>query len=231
MNAKAELYQFIDEMRNQYALLCYCRDINSFCINNNIDLYVHNFDLSGFCGAAFVGKKHDTIVLNGRRNQYEMFFDFIHELIHTKKHRDLEEQAFTCFDRKQNSFLEWEANEGAAEFLVSYRLFIPAFSELYDVYENNYALWKQKYGITTITQELADMFAVTEMIIINRIRNLSYEIDQYREGTSVNNIYLLSGNQQTMYNITPTNYSEKVSLIQAQHIFEIPWDGILSANY
>ena len=127
MNAKAELYHFIESMRKKYPLLCYCRDIESFCKDNNIHLYIRDFDSYGFCGAAFVGKKHDTIILNGRRNKYEMIFDFIHELIHTKKHRDEENQTFTCFDKKQNSFIEWEANEGAAEFLVNYKLFIPVF--------------------------------------------------------------------------------------------------------
>ncbi|MBP0958395.1 MAG: ImmA/IrrE family metallo-endopeptidase [Oscillospiraceae bacterium] len=231
MNAKADLYSFIERMRNQYLALYYVRDIKGFCDSNSISLYIKNFDSRGFCGAAFVGEKKDTIVLNGRRNTKEMMFDFVHEFIHTRKHRHEEKHEFTCFDKRQNSFLEWEANEGAAEFLVNYKLFIPIFCELYEFYANRVEAWQLVYGGVSLIQELAKRFSVTEMIILNRIKNLSYEIDQYSKGTSVDHIFLLSGNQQSIYNITPTNYIENIARIQVQYDFALPWDGMLSASY
>lgn len=231
MNAKASLYQFIEGLRNQYPTIYYDRDIESFCNKNNIALFVKEFDSNGICGAACIGKNCDTIILNGKRTQKEMFFDFIHEFIHTRKHRQKDIREFACFDKKQNSFLEWEANEGAAEFLVRFKLFIPTFCELYEIYTNNPDEWKLKFGTRSIIQELANRFNVTDMIVLNRIKNLSYEIDQYRKGTDIDQIYFLSGNQQIQYNITPTNYSESILQKQVEYDLELPWDGLLSANY
>lgn len=186
-NAKADLYHFISDMRKRYSSLCYSkdRDIKGFCDANNINLLLKDFNSKGLCGAAFVGEKHDTIILNSCRNRLEMGFDFIHELVHTRKHRNCKDRFFTCFDAKQDTFTEWEANEGTAEFLVGYKAFIPTFCELYDMYVNCYDLWTITYGEATLIQELADRFLVTEMIIINRIKNLSYEIDQYMKSNNL----------------------------------------------
>lgn len=219
MNAKEDLYKFIGGMRKQYASLCYLRDIKSCCASNNIQLVTRKFDTSGFCGAACVGKKHDTIILNERRNDKERMFDFVHELIHTRKHRNNEHQEFACFDKSQDSFIEWEANEGAAEFLVSYKIFIPQFCELYDMYTSKPVEWDLEYGSMSLVQALADSFSATEMIIKNRIRNLSYEIDQYRNGVKTDSILLLSAKQQEQRGIEPTNYYDKVERIQIRHSF------------
>lgn len=220
LDAKTELYYFVNNLRKQYSTLCYNRDIEGFCIANNISLYRHNFESRGLCGMALVGEKHDTIVLNESRNECERIFDFIHELIHTKKHRAIGEQIFTCFDKKQNSFLEWEANEGAAEFLVGYKTFIPLFCDLYDTYIDYYDVWSLFNGETSITKELAERFAVTEMVIKNRIKNLSYEIDQYRNGISIDNVRLLSGRKQASYNIKTTDYSGILAKTELIHDFE-----------
>lgn len=231
-NYKMELYNFISCLRKQYPLLCYTkdRDIRNFCNVNNIELHLKDFDSKGLCGAAFVGEKHDTIILNSCRNKVEMTFDFIHELIHTKKHRNLNEHFFACFDGKQNTFIEWEANEGAAEFLVGYKIFIPLFCELYDIYVNNNALWEIMYGNITLHEELANRFCVTEMVIKNRINNLSYEIDQLKKGVDIEHIYLLSNNQQHRYNIQSTDYSNIISKLDLKYEFETSLDGVLSAS-
>lgn len=233
LNFKKELYNFISDLRRQYPLLCYSkdRDIKGFCNANNIELHLRTFDSKGLCGAAFFGEKHDTIILNSCRNKIEMTFDFIHELVHTKKHRNIENQFFTCFDGKQNTFLEWEANEGAAEFLVGYKVFIPLFCELFDMYMNCYSLWEITYGSETLFEELANRFGVTEMVIINRIRNLSYEIDQYKKGANLDRINLFSSNVRSHNNIDSTDYQSIIQKEQLKHDFGMPWDGVLSAKY
>lgn len=221
-NAKSDLYHFISDMRKRYSSLCYSndRDIKGFCDANNIELLLNNFQSRGICGAAFVGEKHDTIVLNNCRNELEMGFDFIHELVHTQRHRNRENPFFACLYAEQDTFIEWEANEGAAEFLVPYRAFIPVFYELYDVYVNCYDLWKITYGETTLIQELADRFLVTETVIINRIKNLSYEIDQYMKTGDVNNISVLSNSAQKRFEIEATDYVDKLKGLETKHYFE-----------
>ena len=221
-NAKSDLYHYISDMRNRYPSLCYSndRDIKGFCDANNIELLLNNFQSRGICGAALVGEKHDTIVLNNCRNELEMGFDFIHELVHTQRHRNSEKPFFTCLYSEQDTFIEWEANEGAAEFLVPYKAFIPVFCELYDVYVNCYNLWKLTYGETTFTQELADRFLVTEMIIINRIKNLSYEIDQYMKSSNVDKISVLSNSAQKRFGIEATDYAGEIECLELEHAFE-----------
>ena len=47
-------------------------------------------------------------------------------MIHLALHRRLEQKTFNCFDKvqaNQNPFTEWQANEGAAEFFVPYKIF------------------------------------------------------------------------------------------------------------
>lgn len=197
MNAKVELYRFIGDMRKQYPLLCYSKnkDIERFCFENNIELHLRNFTSQGVCGAAFIGKKHDTIILNKRRSEPEMTFDFIHELIHTKKHRNIDQQIFTCFDRKQNSYIEWEANEGAAEFLVPYKLLLPMIKENY----NN--INSHLFGAYSFCEETAELFNVSSAVITNRLSNLKYEINQYLKGVPIEQLDILSRGEQNKQGI------------------------------
>lgn len=191
-NAKIELYRFIGDMRKKYPLLCYSKNknIEEFCLDNNIELHLKKFDSKGLCGAAFVGEKHDTIILNSCRSKSEMTFDFIHELIHTKKHRNTDKQAFACFDRKQNSYIEWEANEGAAEFLVPYKLFLPIIKENYNKINS------QVFGAFQFCEETAGLFNVSNAVITNRLDNLKYEIYQYLNGTPLEHVKILSLSEQ-----------------------------------
>lgn len=71
-------------------------------------------------------------MLNARHSVEELNFDCGHELIHLTKHRGLGLSSFHCFDTlkpKQDPFIEWEANEGAAELTVPYRSFLPLLSD------------------------------------------------------------------------------------------------------
>lgn len=158
--------------------------------------------LHGICSFGEAGQC-DIILLNSHRPLVAQRFDCLHEFIHLHEHRNLQKTTFYCYDRvreKQNAFLEWQANEGAAELLIPYADFIPRFcSSLETVLKGQKSIYLQG--------TLADYYHVTPAVIDNRIRTLSYEIDQFREGVPVDRLRILSDSQQKRSGIAPTCYS------------------------
>ena len=142
----------------------------------------------------------DTIVLNEKRSPEEQNFDYAHELMHLAHHRNLSSR-FNCFSEvqlQQNSYIQWQANEGATQLLVPYQDFIPRFLRDYD---------SQKiFEFFDIIGTLAFHYGVTPQVILNRIECLSYEMDQYLQGVDLCSLKFLSKNQRTKLGIRPTNY-------------------------
>ena len=100
-----------------------------------IDLEYHRFKTPGLCDIAMVDESVDTIVLNTNQSGLEQNFDCAHELVRLFKHRNIQTY-FKCFTKvkpRQNTFIEWQANEGAAQFLVPYQDFIPPFHSVKDI--------------------------------------------------------------------------------------------------
>ena len=211
-NAKEDLYARIDLMRKNLGISQYDTAINALelCERkiSDVKIIYHSFDTSGFCGAAFAGDKENTIVLNTARLENEQNFDCGHELIHLVRHRHLNNGIFNCSSKKQNSFLEWEANEGSAQLLVPYQDFIPRFISLL----NDKA--------TDIQGVLAEHYHVTPQVINVRMNSLAYEIDQYREGARLDCLELLSRKQRRQRGITTTCY-------QALCDFALDWDSVI----
>ena len=174
------------------------------------DIECCNFKTPGLCGVAMVGAKTDTIVLNSNRTSEEQNFDCGHEFMHLITHRRLQD-SFNCFTKakpQQNTFHEWQANEGSAQLLVPYQDFIPRFSKLLD---------SRALGIQ---YTLADHYHVTPQVINIRMDSLAYEIDQYRKGTRLDCLELLSRTQRRQRGITSTCY-------QALCDFELGWDSVI----
>lgn len=211
-NAKEDLYARIDKMRKNLNILSYDMPVNTLWLCSNkisdVEIIYHTFDTSGFCGAAFAGEKMSTIVLNSARSELEQNFDCGHELIHLVRHRNKNNGVFNCTTRNQNSFLEWEANEGSAQFLVPYQDFIPRFTSL---------LNSNTLGIQNI---LAEHYHVTPQVINVRMNSLAYEIDQYRSGIHLDCLELLSRKQCRQRGITTTSY-------QALCDFALGWDSVI----
>lgn len=211
-NAKEDLYERVDEMRKNLGIASYDTPINALelCSReiSDVDIIYHTFDTTGFCGAAFVGYKINTIILNSARSEIEQNFDCGHELIHLVRHRHKNRGVFNCTSKNQNSFLEWEANEGSAQFLVPYQDFILRFISLL----NDKAADIQ--GI------LAEHYHVTPQVINIRMDSLAYEIDQYRKGTRLDCLELLSRTQRRQRGITSTCY-------QALCDFALDWDSAI----
>lgn len=173
------------------------------------------FSLRGMAVIAENSSQNDVILLNDHLNDYEINFYCIHEFMHLRLHRNQKGKQFNCYDQtkpNQDPYLEWQANEGSAQFLVPYQDFIPRFLE--------YNSTHTPYISLNVLNELADYYCVSVPVIKNRIDNLNYEIDQYRNGISIENIELLSRNQQKMRGIQPTCYSNILD-------HELAWDAVI----
>lgn len=177
-------------VRREYNLCKFPIDAVNFCKNDvTTQLIFHKFNTYGFCGMALTGHKLDTMVLNSNRTPTELNFDCGHEIIHLTKHRGINGGQFNCFDSQKNSFYEWEANEGSAELLVPYKVFIPMYIELSLKYRKDISQYKT-------TKILSEYFNVSEFVISNRIHNLQYEIYQYFiKKCSLDNLDIYSNRQ------------------------------------
>ena len=153
------------------------------------------FKTRGLRGMSYPGTKPqpDIILLNSKRSEIEQNFDCAHELVHLTIHRNLNKQVFNCFDRStapnQDPFLEWQANEGAAEFFVPYKVFIPHLKECIG---NN----PSKGDIEDFRHYAADLYCVPPAVIKYRIESLKYEILQYYSGISIDDLQIISKRQQ-----------------------------------
>ena len=158
------------------------------------------FRTRGLRGMAVVASEEDDddyILLNSKRTDIEQNFDCGHEVMHLVLHRDLEQKAFNCFDKvlaSQNSFIEWQANEGAAEFFVPYQVFLPMIKRSI-AYLNTYR------NIEKFKKEMSDTFHVPEAVINYRIENLKYETEQYLSGVPLDKLEILSEKKQCERNI------------------------------
>ena len=200
---KHNLYERVDRLRGSLHIP-FNEPIDSITLiesSPRIDLEYIPFKTHGFCGIAMVGEKIDTIALNSNRTYEEQNFDGAHELMHLYQHRNIT-QRFNCFSIKkpqQDSFLEWQANEGAAQFLVPYQDFIPRFLDLY--YSARYDEDRDLRDI------LADFYHVTTPVIHHRIDSLNYEIHQYERGIPLSELEILSKRQRNQRGIIDIAYN------------------------
>ncbi|MDR1674173.1 MAG: ImmA/IrrE family metallo-endopeptidase [Oscillospiraceae bacterium] len=215
---KKQLYAFVEKLRSQLGLFDVPVNVMN-ALPSNIILEFADFKTYGFSGAAFVGSKSDMIVLNKNRAPTDQNFDCAHELIHLTKHRNYGINYFECFEKAAETgnstckesdlldentcdlrILEWQANEGAAELLLPYKLVIPDFSELFKKLSSY--TWTEMHDLFTV---LSQKYNTGYSLTYNRIRNLAYEIHQYENGIS--NIQVLSANAQQKSGITVPDYA------------------------
>lgn len=185
-NQKHNLYKFVDALRNIFKLSLSEYPVNSLAICKNdvtTDIIYHDFHSYGFCAAAIKGAKQDTVILNSKRTKVELNFDCAHEIIHLTKHRDADTPMFNCIAQHQDTYMEWEANEGAAELLVPMQLLLP------EIKKRSIKTWND---INSMKFDLSNLFNVSDAVIQFRLESLKYEIHQYLNGTSINDIEILS---------------------------------------
>ncbi|WP_302325736.1 ImmA/IrrE family metallo-endopeptidase [Enterocloster lavalensis] len=195
-NCKKQLYsdvarikRFMIFRKDQYGINL-VQEYNSF----GIKLEAIPFKTHGLRGMAAIADAPDpdVILLNTRRSPLEQNFDCGHETMHLGLHRHTGQKTFNCYDEvtaKQNPFLEWQANEGSAEFFVPYRIFIPMLHEVLGLHPNFQM-------VQEFIQLAAKTFLVPKQVIRYRLENLKYEILQFYAGIDVYDLELLSKAQQ-----------------------------------
>ena len=155
----------------------------------NVVIEEIKFPSQYICGILYKGDISTSIALNSRREACQQNFDCMHELIHYFFH-DISYCQLMCSDKsvKQDSYIEWQANEGAAQFLVPYQIFIPKYLEL----ERKFAKsnWDDLY-----LDELCSYFNVSPSVIQNRINSLETEILQYKKGQDIKSLAVISKNR------------------------------------
>ena len=126
---KAELYQAAAALRRQ---LCLPERCTSGAVFGRIQsqpgiqiafLPFQSPALRGMCSPGKPGQE-DIILLSSRLTGRERGFYAVHEWLHLCWHRDASKSPFLCGEYRfpqQDSFLEWQANEGAAEILMPWR--------------------------------------------------------------------------------------------------------------
>ena len=214
---KKELYRNVRRMKRFLGFAPYQYGIN--IIDNwayGIKLERVPFKTKGLRGMSYPGEKPepDIILLNSSRSEAEQNYDCGHEMVHLTLHRKLDKTVFNCFDTgvapKQDPFLEWQANEGSAEFFAPYRFFIPYLKECI----GNTPKHKD---IEEFKRYAADLCCVPPAVIKYRIESLKYEILQYYAGSDINDLHILSKRQQERMGI----YIKSLNEINRNERFDI----------
>ena len=124
--------------------------------------------------------------------------------MHYAFHRDGKVQAFQCYYEtmpSQDTFIEWQANEGAAELLVPYRLLMPEI-------ERYYSSFYTFRGLLRFRGHMASKFNVSPIVIRTRLESLRYEISQYLGGTPIPDLRVLSNSQQMKLGLGASSLNE-----------------------
>lgn len=205
---KRQLYQEVDKLKRFFGIPACLRRIDLLQELSYTGIVVKelNFKTPGLRGMAIAAEKgdKDIILLNSARNRTERNFDCGHEVMHLGLHRRLGRKTFNCFEKvhlSQDQYLEWHANEGAAQFFVPHRLFIPAVAD-------RYSGLKGPKEIAELKSDLVQMFNVPTAVIEYRLNNLKYEIDQHIRGVPVNELEILSIHEQRRRNINVRSINE-----------------------
>ena len=132
-----------------------------------------------------------VILINSNMSFESQNFHGFHELVHIPT-VDTQGMVLKCFEKilpTQDPYIEWLANEGAAEFLVPYQILLPLIrNEVKDM--------MQGIGTYEFCLRHSADFLVTPIVIEHRIDSLRYEIYQYLKGIPLDEIELLSKTQQ-----------------------------------
>lgn len=109
----------------------YPLDIFELCsVISNVEIRALPFvtpDLRGMVNLAKKKDENHVILVNSNKSFEEQNFHGFHELMHIPT-VDKSGTILRCYDRirpNQDSYLEWLANEGAAEFAVPYKMILP----------------------------------------------------------------------------------------------------------
>ena len=196
------------------------------CKQKGILLEQIPFSTKHLRGMAAIGSVpgEDVILLNSNRSNIEQNFDCGHEYVHLCLHRRLEKRVFNCLDAvcvKQDEYIEWQANEGAAEMLVPYRVLLPLI-------KTGPFSMANPYDIAYLKDYAADMFNVTRTVIEYRLESLKYEIHQYINGIPLRDIKMLSLSQQKRQKINIKSLNDIEKELRDLRTYSLPRSNFIN---
>jgi Zn-dependent peptidase ImmA (M78 family) len=187
----------------------YPLDIFSVCNSyDNLKIAAIPFKTKGLRGMANISDNEDTphcILVNSHLSLEEQNFHGFHELMHVYFEKDSKGSTFNCYDKVQpfqDSYTEWLANEGAAELMLPHDVLLPCIKEYVKTFDNAYT------GVFDMIQDIAHTYKVSPIVVDNRLNSLSYEIFQYLNGCDLENINIISKNQQKRLGISVDSLSD-----------------------
>lgn len=122
---KKLLYEEIENLRDHIGLCPneYPLNIKSLATARGLLVDTHPFKTIGLRGVLAIAGDSGHIILDENRSERDQNFFCGLELIHFVLHKNIGHRSFQCYEKVkeyQNSFIEWQANEGAAE--LTYRI-------------------------------------------------------------------------------------------------------------
>ncbi len=228
---KRDLYKKIQTLRGHMHLsnLPYPIDLVEYCNHDDqIEIERVPFKTNGLQGMAVLPDKYgekDIIMLNSKQSSCESNFYCAHELIHLNIHRDGKGKTFNCYEKArpyQDKYLEWQANEGAAELIAPYEEILKIIGARKDKFNN----W---WGIEELKSFLCKNFFVSEAFVKYRLESLKYEIYQYLNGVDFNRIKVLSQFQLSKLGFTVDSLNDRERVL-LEDIFKespMPYEDML----
>jgi len=183
---KAELYRLVDERR---AALSVVGPADPYQLARRLGITVscYAFESRRLSGFLMRGEIHSEIVLNAAGSPESRRFTAAHELIHYFLHGGRE---FLCgntgLSEENVGALEWQANQGAAELLMPYRVFLPFIKNIRSILladeERAFRLIAKEFSVSPVTARL-------------RLRDLEPEFEQYCAGVPLEDLQIVSASK------------------------------------
>ena len=208
---KELLYKNVQEIRKCLSITFNNYPLNIFDICKRIkDVEIgvvpfKNQNLKGMVTIAQDENDNHVIIVNGNKTKEEQNYHGCHELLHIWFRSVEPGMSLNCFEKckpHQNTFIEWLANEGAAELLVPFKMFLPLIKE-------NKEEMLKGCGTYEFCEKYAEKFNVTSIVLKNRLNALKYEIYQYIEQeVDLDNIKFLSKTKQENLGINIKSFND-----------------------
>ena len=208
---KESLYKNVQEIREYLNITFNDYPLNIFDICENIKeveigvVPFKNQNLKGMVTIAQDENDNHVIIVNGNKTKEEQNYHGCHELLHIWFRSVEPGMSLNCFEKckpNQNTFIEWLANEGAAELLVPFKVFLPLVKE-------NKEEMLRNFGTTDFCEKYAVDFGVAPIVLKNRLNALKYEIYQYIEKEiDLDDIEILSKSKQDSLGIKIKSFND-----------------------
>lgn len=186
---RAQLYQRVEQIREQLGLY---RPPFSFGmlrkrVAGEIEVIEHYFDSRVMQGALIRASKgrRSVVLINLRRNEVSRKFVLCHELIHYYLH--LQGARFLCNLLESDQLVEWQANEGAAQLLVPYQIFLQS------CLRHRFLILSDSARAIPL---LAEEFGVSQQTILYRLQTLAGELAQVFEGVAPDQVEVLTSRER-----------------------------------